>query len=724
VTEINQIFENIQKSNYNKFEISTLVIFLNKSSDKELLADYMPLIYDIARISGDKGLAFESLMLLISCHNSGYRRSDICETIVNLYFTPYKANFEKVYINNISLLKKYEHIQRKDFPDFEELTDLIMPLSSIGHAGYIKYDKSIERFDFISSLRVYIDSGFETNIKPGQRNILCDVYDVEYILNTIKKTHYENSFSFLTPSVLYYESFQEFLSFLQTIDFSQIIDSNRSIFIFGAEEIEAYLLKPEVIIDGLLIAQTTDKAEKHGKIILPIFEKKEKHFLETQKKLNDYYSNLSVEKIIEKIKNKTVRIGFMVSKWTTALQYYVRDYHEACKNLGITSDVMSEKDYFSLICGSNRFEMVEFIYSFKPDIIFIIDHFRREWPVIPPEIIFVCWIQDFMPYICSAEACQTLTEKDFILNGFPSCKRFFEYGYTSQMLIEAPQVFVNKNIYKTYELTQEEFEKYKTDICVISNSGNYIGSLETLLEKYKNFSNYDLIKKICFECCERIYDEVYKEKSHYYQLTELENLFAKISLNNGLNFSRDFIYFFHTSVVLDIYKSVPIMWLHERGYNMKLWGRAWSEHQILKKYAMGVASNGEVLSKILNASKISLGLNLFVTGHPRLSESILSDSLYIANHLPPENDNANIRNYLKPGKEILFFKNRNDLYKKIDYYLNPRNDDERKSIIENGKNYILNNFTYESFFLKLLEKITQRFEGQENGVNNGKRNLL
>jgi len=110
VTEINQIFENIQKSNYNKFEISTLVIFLNKSSDKELLADYMPLIYDIARISGDKGLAFESLMLLISCHNSGYRRSDICETIVNLYFTPYKANFEKVYINNISLLKKYEHI--------------------------------------------------------------------------------------------------------------------------------------------------------------------------------------------------------------------------------------------------------------------------------------------------------------------------------------------------------------------------------------------------------------------------------------------------------------------------------------------------------------------------------------------------------------------------------------------------------------------------------------
>ncbi len=67
--------------------------------------------------------------------------------------------------------------------------------------------------------------------------------------------------------------------------------------------------------------------------------------------------------------------------------------------------------------------------------------------------------------------------------------------------------------------------------------------------------------------------------------------------------------------------------------------------------------------------------------HPRVFETILSGSFYIGMKIPEEYDAANITHFLKEGEDIVFAYGKDDLYKKIDYYL--EHEDERKRIVEN-----------------------------------------
>ena len=84
----------------------------------------------------------------------------------------------------------------------------------------------------------------------------------------------------------------------------------------------------------------------------------------------------------------------------------------------------------------------------------------------------------------------------------------------------------------------------------------------------------------------------------------------------------------------------------------------------------------------------------------------MSNCFYIGNNVPEEYDHTNIRKYLKENEEIVFFYNREDLYKKIDYYL--QNENERKRIIKNAQRVICEKLTYKILMKNMLDKIQQR----------------
>ena len=67
-----------------------------------------------------------------------------------------------------------------------------------------------------------------------------------------------------------------------------------------------------------------------------------------------------------------------------------------------------------------------------------------------------------------------------------------------------------------------------------------------------------------------------------------------------------------------VYRQALVDWIIEAGFtNLKLWGQGWQESTKYKKYAMGVAPNGETLSKIYQASKIVVGNNTLHCDHCR-----------------------------------------------------------------------------------------------------------
>jgi len=716
--DFGKILDNIQKSNYQQFHVSTLATSL-KHTDSIPAEDFLPHFYDTAVKAFEKNFFVEAIFILAYCYNAGFKRDEIYKIIIDNYYLPFADTYKKTFNDNVIALKNYEFIYGDDYPAFSDLDVLFLPmdldLSKI-HEGYLKYSKKEDKFEvaasFVTNTREY---GEIKQDLSGQRVLLYNVYDTNFIIWLHKKTHYDMAFALRTPNHLYYDSRSDFMEFLQIVDFTECLKIKKAFFLFGESELESFLLKPENIIANLIFCHSSfhPQANKIYETINSTNKKKEQLYIETIEKLNDYYSHLTPADIREKIVNKTARIALMVSRCTTAIQYYIRDCRESLKKLSYTTEIFTEKNDLCAMSGSNKYELADFLLNFKPDIIFVIDHFRWEWKEIPKQLVFICWIMDHLPNLFDKKSAEKTENLDFILSLYMKHPSFRKVGYPQKQLINGP-LPSNPDIYKKYELTQAERENYSADICIISNSGNAMETLENSI-----FSSYNgrtdvkfvnLIKGIYLEIYNTIYNAIYYEKKHYYH-DETRKLFFEQFIDRAriLSLSDEIeglMFEFWGEIVTCMYKDIAILWLHEKGYDIKLWGRAWPNHPILKKYAMGVAPNGEGMAKILNASKISIGLTPNVTLHPRVTESLLSGCLYIGNDIRPGEDWCSAREFFKPGKEIILFKNKNDLYKKVDYYLsNPR---EREAVADAGRKTALETLTYEIIMKKTLDRIVER----------------
>lgn len=347
---------------------------------------------------------------------------------------------------------------------------------------------------------------------------------------------------------------------------------------------------------------------------------------------------------------------------------------------------------------------------------FCIDHFREElcnW--LPKEIVFITWIQDKLPYSTANKAIlESLSRRDILMSAFISDLNGSQWGMDYKDVLKAP-LSVDLFLYKEWNLSEEETEKYGCDICIVANETDY----------------WKVVDRFTADMSEEAKDDFRKIVEVYIDLMEQEQFFHgyeknfkiiryitwQLNIMWGETFIREVSDFIYYNVFYRRYKSLVAEWLIDNGYtNIKLYGNEWVKNKKFRPFAMGVIENGEKLSKALNAAKIAIGLHPHTSLPTRLIESIISGTLYIAHDIPEEFDLANAREYFAEGKELIYYYNKQDLLDKIDYYL--QHQEERKRIIEAGQSRIRQDLSYE----KLLERITkeaveliEQREGNDNG---------
>ena len=168
---------------------------------------------------------------------------------------------------------------------------------------------------------------------------------------------------------------------------------------------------------------------------------------------------------------------------------------------------------------------------------------------------------------------------------------------------------------------------------------------------------------------------------------------------------EDMYNWFNQSVV----RQVLVDWILDAGFtNIKLWGDEWKLSRKYEKYAMGPAENGEILSKIYQASKIVIGNNFLGTSAARVWESMLSGGFYMSNYVPPYLDAEDIRKIVKIDEEVIMFYNKEDLLQKISYYLS--HEEERQRMIEIGRKVALERMTFDSLMKRVLKEVPERLE--------------
>ncbi|TXB63705.1 glycosyltransferase [Vicingus serpentipes] len=145
----------------------------------------------------------------------------------------------------------------------------------------------------------------------------------------------------------------------------------------------------------------------------------------------------------------------------------------------------------------------------------------------------------------------------------------------------------------------------------------------------------------------------------------------------------------------NLYPSRIALYKHLTKYNFKMWGAKpafWLTVPEIKKIITGTVVFQKEKAKAFGAAKIVLN-NL----HPAVINGINKRAFEIAGcggfQIITHSDA--VSQLFTVGKEIVTYSNYSDLIKKLDYYLDPKNEGERKQIAEAGHQRAMKEHTYE-----------------------------
>lgn len=618
---------------------------------------------------------------------------EIHDLILEAYYWVRQQEFEERYQENYKQLVQYSNY----FGNQEPTEIRYYPILE-GKDWIWYYDSTEKVFKDIERHKI-------TMKNPDDTVYLCkDLLWLEDILALEKMTRKVNPFMDMENALLLVYQKETWELLLQIVDLRSLLQLDRIVFYGDKNQLEASFVEDGIRLPSVVIGNVLNE------VLDIINQSRERMLLEYkkyQKETTEYYKE-NGEMVIQHIKEGKPKILFITSRFTTVLQYHTRDCKAAAEKMGLETELMIEKD--RLLTGFNGTVQMRQISKFKPDIIFCIDHFRSERGYIPDEVVWITWIQDDLPHILNPETPLKFIERDFVMNHFITWNVIKNVGYPDSRTMDAP-IVANGNLYKPYELTEEEKERYGADICMVCHAADAEEYMSDILDRFQGSPFKMVIENLLNDYSRLVMGEgviLYKKEDIAEFIKEyFKEFYSRECPRQLLSFMTEEMMRFSQR----IFRQALADWLIEAGYeNLKLWGNGWKKSPKYKKYAMGAAENGEVLSKILQSTKIVLGNNFNVTGAARAWESMLSGTFYMSNYVPPEADATDIRTVLKEGENFVMFYDKPDLLCKVEYYLT--HEDERKQMAMKGRQAAVETMTYDSFMKKMLAYIKNYFDAK------------
>jgi len=506
---------------------------------------------------------------------------------------------------------------------------------------------------------------------------------------------------------------------LEIHNWKNILDSGR-IFFFVGKKIDQKLkeffhdaLKPlphKIFIYEIPQQKKQPFTRKVVKVMRDITEKRKEEGKHLSREINRYYGSLSREdwqKIFSHQRKRPLRILLLTTRFSTFIQYCIRDAAQGFKTLGHQTKTVIEK------ADTDRLTFLEILRnlsSFKPDMIFRIDHLRTEHePIYPKNIPFVCWIQDELPNLFNQQTAKSIGKRDILLvQGNTLMEELLHIGYPSENIYPLP-VPTNINIYHPRNLTREEREKYACDISYISHlSLPPERAFDSLLTQFSNL-NVKEVLKIMFELTrERFHsgDDCYTKKDYEFILLEAER-----EKNTKITDTKTRAYIlshFYHKIGNAFFRQLPLEWIAREGYDIRIYGTGWDKHPRLSKYARGVVSNGEEVCKVYNASKVNLQIHHLHNLHQRLIDGIASGGFFLIKYHPVDYKKGELSDYFDINKDVVRFKGKIDLLKKVKFYLT--HPEKRKLIVKRAQKKVLERLTYTSCMKFVIDTVKKQIE--------------
>jgi len=491
-------------------------------------------------------------------------------------------------------------------------------------------------------------------------------------------------------------------------DFSNILNSNRVFFFLGGkclddfyhhlETYQSLLPHGTFLVDENLV----DAQEVYFKQINTIVDRRKIELESLTEQVNTYYDQITDQdwqKVYSPERNRPLRVLGVSSRFTTFLQYVMRDMLDGFEQLGCETYLLKEISDVSI---KTPLLTAKTLNTFKPDLILKIDHNRAEDTACPKNIPLINWVQDELPKLFNQEAAKKIGKKDFILADVKYFKdQLIEYGYPKEKIMIQPEV-ANTEIYKPITLEKSDIEKYGCDVSFVHHGGKSPEQeLESVLKSVGPLTK-KLIETMYEIVSQRFFSGVYCYWNEYEEfLSKSIELIGYRITNDKVR--EELIYLFRHIIGDRFIRQIPLEIIADMGVDLKVYGRDWENHPRLSKYACGIAENGEELNNIFNASKIIIHLSPGVTAHPRVFDGMATGGFLLIQFL--KYDMESVENYFEENRDFVFFRNHEDLKEKISYFLN--HPEEREKIGQNAYRKVKENYTYPVCMKHLLEIIAK-----------------
>ncbi len=514
----------------------------------------------------------------------------------------------------------------------------------------------------------------------------------------LEATELETAVNGMGYAVVLAYSDWEWQIFLQINDIKGILESKRIVFVVEKDGLEKCFDDSMMYIPNYAFCLSGREVLFYG-FLSEIINRQQELVKDLNESIKAYYEGRKSE-IEDRIINRKPRILFWTSRFTTVLQYHSRNAMDAARKLGCECELLIEPDGIRRVTVLKHAQVFD---AFKPDVVFMLNHFRYEQPGYTPDNVnWVVWIQDPMPHIMDPANYGRLTKHDILISHFITYEYF--KGLYPGRLIDAP-VPANHELYKPYMLSEDEIQSYSCDICFVCHASD----VDNWVNEF--FGRYSMPQEV--EVISREFIEDYKTRAidgdFLYTQDEFQEKIIDKFAEHGLVMHEDGIRILAREMYMwlnqRVFRQCLVDWIIDAGFtNIKLWGNGWQSEPKYADFAMGPAENGETLSKIYQASKVVVGNNIMTTAAARAWESMLSGAFYLSNVIPEGADWCDIHKIMPEGT-VEYFHNREELIEKLHFYL--EHDDERKRMAELGRQEALKRMTFEALMKRVLDVLPE-----------------
>lgn len=350
--------------------------------------------------------------------------------------------------------------------------------------------------------------------------------------------------------------------------------------------------------------------------------------------LEQHYANVTAEELAELLGDhppRRPRVLVMTSRFTMVLRHSAEDMAAALRHLGCEVRLLVEPDDCRRAWS---YTLRRALCDFKPDMAMTIDHLRREsGTMFPRQLPFVCWIQDYFPYLTEKSAGRSVTLRDFVLAaGITECVE--KFAYPQRQCIEMGKL--------THVPARPTTWKSDGDDLVFVSNASALPT--TLAEEFvASARDRDAVEaRVARASCDELLAH-YERGQHVNTLLDVEALIDRNAEACGFAWrdsdARDRFAFALFHPVNDaLYRQQALRWAkasaEKRGLTLSIYGKGWDQHPDFAHHARGPVCYGGELEELTRRSKINLQIVPHSCLHQRLLDGLVAGGFFLARSNP------------------------------------------------------------------------------------------